>query len=56
MRSNAGRIDGSGNEANGINGIQADTEMQISSSFGQNFQGLNRVEEDNTDSKCKYLA
>ncbi len=53
MRSNAGRIDGSGNYAHGE---QADIEMQISSSVGHNFQGLNGVEEDDTESKCKYLV
>lgn len=37
-------------------GEQADIEMQISSSVEHNFQGLNRVEEDDTESKCKYLV
>lgn len=53
MRSNAGRIDSSGNYAHGE---QADIEMQISSSVEHNFQGLNRVEEDDKESKCKYLV
>ncbi len=53
MRSNAGRIDGRVNYAHGEHAV---IEMLISSSAGHNFQGLNGVEEDDTDSKCKYLV